>query len=162
MKKFLLTWYLLLVVLSAALSWSFAENGTWGKYGDDPMVILDTVVDKANQEYKIQQTALDGITDKQWSYQSQYKIANTLDYLKNNINPYIQWAIYIGLSAAVILLIYNGFLMVTNSVHKQWDMSKVKKSITYIVIGVLLLTGFYFIMKLVVALINSLFGGYSS
>ena len=157
MKKILLLMYLFVIGCSVSISWSYAQEGSWGKYGDDPMVILDTVVDKANEDYKIQQSALDGVTDQQWSYQSQYKIANTLDYLKNNLNPYIQWAIYIWLSAAVILLIYNGFLMVTNSIHKQGDMSKVKKNISYIVIGVLLLTGFYFIIQLVVSLINSLF-----
>jgi hypothetical protein len=37
-------------------------------------------------------------------------------------------------------------------------MSKVKKNITYIIIGVLLLTGFYFVIKLMAALLSALFG----
>ena len=116
----------------------------------------------ANQDYKIQQTALDSATDKQGSYQSQYKIANTLDWLKNNIAPYLQWMVYIGLAAATILLIYNGLLMVTNSLHGTGDITKLKKNISYIIIGVIILTGFYFIIRLVVALLSTIFGDYSS
>lgn len=131
-----------------------------GKYGGDPIQILDNVVSEANKDYKIQQTALDSATDKQWWYESQYKIANTLDWFRQNINPYLQWAVYIWLSAAVILLIYNGLLMVTNAVHKEGETAKIKKNIMNIVIGVVVLTGFYFIIKLTVSIINSIFWDY--
>ncbi len=142
-------------------SFGFAQQATsWWKYGSDPITILDTVVQNANQDYKIQQTALDSVTDTQGGYQSQYKVSNTLDRLRNNINPYLQWAVYIWLTIAVILLIYNGFLMVTNAIHKEWDLTKVWKRIQYILLGVILLTGFYFIIQLAVSLINSIFGGY--
>ncbi len=80
-----------------------------------------------------------------------------MDRFRNNINPYLQWAVYIGLSVAVILLIYNGLLMVTNAVHKEGEIAKIKKNIINIVIGVVILTGFYFIIKLAVSLINSIF-----
>lgn len=139
---------------------SFAASDSRGKYWGNPIQILDNVVGEANDEYKIQQTALDAATDKQWSYAGQYKIANTLDRFRNNINPYLQRAVYIWLSVAVILLIYNGLLMVTNAVHKEWETAKIKKNIINIVIGVVILTGFYFIIKLAVALINAIFGGY--
>ena len=144
-----------------APSFGFAQQTTsrWS-YGDSPIKVLDRVVDQANQDYKIQQTALNGATDTQWAYQSQYKIANTLDRFKNNINPYLQWAVYIWLSVAVILLIYNGFLMVTNSLHKEWDFAKVQKRVMYIVIWIILLTWFYFIIKLAVSIINSIFWWY--
>jgi hypothetical protein len=66
--------------------------------------------------------------------------------------------VYIGLVVAVILIIYNGFLMVTNGLHKEWDMAKVKKNLMNITIGILLLTWFYAIIKIVVWLINSVFG----
>ncbi len=138
----------------------FTQNDNRWNYGSNPIQILDNVVSEANDEYKIQQTALDAITDKQWAYSSQYKIANTLDWLRNNINPYLQWAVYIWLSVAVILLIYNWFLMVTNAMHNEWDMAKVKKNIINIVIGVVVLTWFYFIIRLTVSIITSIFGGY--
>ncbi len=138
----------------------FAQDNSRWKYSGNPIQILDAVVSEANDDYKIQQTALDAATDKQGAYASQYKIANTLDRFRNNINPYLQWAVYIWLSAAVILLIYNGFLMVTNAVHKEWETAKIKKNIINIVIGVIILTWFYFIIRLTVSIINSIFGGY--
>jgi len=158
MKKILLAllgFSIILPLVSLAQDSSRAS-----KYGSDPIMILDSVVDEANDEYKIQQTSLDNATDKQWAYASPYKIANTLDWFRNNINPYLQRAVYIGLSLAVILLIYNGFLMVTNAVHKEWETAKIKKNIMNIVIGVVILTWFYFIIKLAVAIINSIFGWY--
>lgn len=136
----------------------FAEAWSRWKYGNTPMDVLNTVVGEANKNVQFQETALDGVTDEQWAYIQQYKISNTLDYLRVNIAPYLQWAVYIGLVIAVILIVYNGFLMVTHTINKSGDFGKVKKSIGYIAIGVLLLTGFYAIIQLVVGLINSIFG----
>lgn len=158
MKKI---WIVVLVLSSMLLSsFGFATNNSRSAYGDDPVQILDNVVETANDDYHIQQTALDHATNTQGAYLPQYKIANTLDWLRNNINPYLQRTVYIWLSAAVVLIIYNGFLMVTNAVHKEWDSAKVKKNIVNILIGVLVLTGFYFIIKLMVSLITSIFGWY--
>lgn len=157
MKKIILVCFLVVYALPL---FGFAQDDSRWEYGGNPIQILDNVVSEANEEYKIQQTALDKVTDKQNAYPSQYKIANTLDRLRNNINPYLQWAVYIWLAAAVVLLIYNGFLMVTNSIHKQGDATKIKKNIMNILIGVVILTGFYFIIKLMVSLINALFGWY--
>ena len=140
---------------------TFAQSQSWGDYGDNPTSILDSVVQNANEDSAVQQTSLDSATDTQGGYESRYKIANTLDWVRNNINPYLQRAVYIGLSVAVIMLIYNGLLMVTNAIHKEGDMAKIKKNMMNIVIGVILLTWFYFIIKLAVSLINSIFGGYT-
>ncbi|AHB40964.1 hypothetical protein P148_SR1C00001G0154 [candidate division SR1 bacterium RAAC1_SR1_1] len=136
----------------------FAEQQSRGGYGNDPLEVLDRVVGEANKDVQFQETALDNITDKEGSFQAQYKISNTLDYLRINIAPYLQWAVYIGLVVAVILIVYNGFLMVTHTINKEGDFGKVKARIGYIAVGVLLLTGFYAIIKLVVGLINSIFG----
>lgn len=156
MKKILLTWLLFILALSnisyAASSWWSAES--------DPFDILEAVKEKANEDYRIQETALDEVTDELWPYHKEYKIANTLDYIRQYIYPYLQWVVYIWLVVAVILIIYNWFLMVTNWVHGQWDMSKIKKNLMNIVIWVVLLTGFYFILRLMVAVITSIFGGY--
>jgi hypothetical protein len=157
MKKvwiwFMISYYILLW-FALIVNFSFAQVDTRGKYGRDPTIILDNVVSDANEGNKIQETALNWITDAQWWYSREYKIANTLEYIKNNIQPYIQRAVYVGLTAAVILLIYNGFLMVTNSLHNEWDIAKVKKNVINIFIWVIVLTWFYFIIKLMVAIIN--------
>jgi len=161
MKKiwilFILSYYALLWVILLA-NFSFAQVDSRWEYGSNPSKILDKVVDKADQDYEIQETALEGVTDKQWPYAKEYKIANTLDYFKNNIQPYIQRAVYVWLTAAVVLLIYNWFLMVTGSLHSEWDTAKVKKNITNIAIWVIVLTWFYVIIKLMVAIINMIFG----
>lgn len=47
--------------------------------------------------------------------------------------------------------------MVTNAVHKEGEIAKIKKNIFNIIIGVVVLTGFYFIIKLTVSIINSIF-----
>jgi len=154
--KKILIWLFVLCALSTVLAQGNRDN-RW-LYGSTPIEVLDNVAGEANKNYEIQETALNDITDQQWGYQSQYKIANTLDRFRNNIAPYLQWAVYIGLVVAVILIIYNGLLMVTNALHKEGDIAKVKKRLINITIGVLLLTGFYAIIRIVVGLINSVFG----
>jgi hypothetical protein len=116
------------------------------------------MVDDANNDwYAIQETALDWISDMEWEYERSYKISNTLDYVRKNLDPYLQWAIYAWLVLATIGIIYIGFLIVTNALHKQWDWTKVKTNIMHILLWVFLLSGFYFIIKMVVALITAVF-----
>lgn len=148
---YVLLWIFLLNAFSFAQVWS-----RW-KYGSNPMQILDNIKDEANEDTEIQETALDWVTEYQWWYAKEYKIANTLEYFKNHIQPYLQRLIYIWLTVAVILLIYNWFLMVTNSIHKKWDFEAIKKNIINIWIWVIVLTWFYFIIKLMVAIINTIF-----
>lgn len=138
---------------------SFAQSPSSREaYGNTPIQILDTVVDKANKDFQIQETALDNATSLQSQYSNQwYQITSTLDRVRLNIYPYLQRAVYVGLSVAVILLIYNGFLMVTNAIHKEWDITKVKTNIFNIIIWVIILTGFYFIIRLAAAIITSIF-----
>lgn len=150
--------YFVLVLPQAGLPTVSAETETRWLYGSTPIEVLDKVAGEANKDYEIQETALNYANDAEWGYTRQYKIANTLDYLRNNIAPYLQRAVYIGLVVAVILIIYNGLLMVTNALHKEGDIEKVKKRLINITIGVLLLTWFYAIIKIAVGLINSVFG----
>lgn len=138
---------------------SFAQHGRWWKYGSDPLQIFESTVDNANKWwYAIQETALDGVTTLEGSYAQEFKIANTLDYIRKNLDPYLQWAIYVWFVLATIALIYSWFLLVTHGVHKQWDRTKLKQNVMYVLIGVFLLSWFYFIIKVIVALITSIFG----
>ena len=143
-------------VESASTNTNTADMRGW--YGSSPQEILDRVAGEANKNIAVQETALDWATDTMWGYPRQYKISNTLEYLRINIAPYIQWVVYIWLVVAVILVMYNWFLMVTHSIHSQWDFTKIQGKLKYIAIGIILLTGFYAIIKLVVGLINSIFG----
>jgi hypothetical protein len=61
---------------------------------------------------------------------------------------------YLWLSFSVLWIIYNGFLMVTNSLHDNGDSEKVKERIMNLSIGVGLLTGFYVIIQMLLAAIT--------
>ena len=86
---------------------------------------------------------------------SQNRIANGAWILVLSLSPYIQWLVFIGMSLSVILIIYNWFNIMTNA----WDDSQIKTAkdnIKHIIIGVLILWGFYFIMKLISSLLINL------
>lgn len=132
-----------------ATTWSSTSERQW-----NPMQMLDNFANKVNKEDRIQDTALNDISNIQWQYASEYKISNTLDSIRIQIAPYIQWVMYIWLSLAVLGIIYNGFLMVTNSIHGNGTSEKVKSRIINISIGVGLLTGFYVIIQILLATIS--------
>ena len=151
-----------IVLLFGNLVFSAVFAGKPYKYSsdwdNDPMTTMTNIISDANNwQYKIQETALDWITDLQWNHPQNYKITNTLDYIINNLDPYLQRAIYIWLVAAVVILIYLWFLMVTNWIHKAWEWKDISKKILNVVLWVLLLTWFYAIIKLFVGLINTVF-----
>ncbi len=142
-----------------AYSFSFAQEWRRWNRGSSPIQVFENVVNEANHgNYNIQETALDGITDLQWSYPRQYKISNTLDYLRKNIDPYIQWAAYIWLVLSTIWLIVAGFLLVTGWISKSSWFEKVKWKIINALLWVFVLSWFYLIIKLIVWVINTFFG----
>lgn len=147
----------LLGMILALLTTSGVYAWWWWKYGSDPMRVLDSVASEANDEYKIQDTQLDDVSPLQWSYPSQYRLTNTLDALRKNIGPYLDRAFFIGLAIAVIMIIYNGFLLVTNTIHGEWERWETKKRLINVVIGVIVLTGVYAILKIVLSLIGLIF-----
>lgn len=139
----------------------FAQtNNTPGRVGwwNSPEEIAATIADKANEDIRVQDTKFDKITNKQWAYGKNYQITNTLERIRKNIQPYLQWMLYIGLIGATILLIWNGFRLVTNSVISWGDMKTVKGNIQTILVGVLIMTSFLILIKLVMAVINMFFG----
>lgn len=81
-------------------------------------------------------------------------MANTLDSIRIKIAPYLQWLFFIGLGAAVILIIYNGILLMTGAVSGE-DYKKVTGRIKNIAIGVGVLTGFAIIIRVFIAILSS-------
>lgn len=126
----------------------------------DPFDIVDTMVKNSQGAFDVQENKLNSINAKSSSisHGGKYKIAGTLDRLRKNIQPYLQWLVFFGLSFATILLIWNGFLLVTNSSLGSWDPKTVKENIKNIVIGVLIMSGFVAILKIVLAVLNMFFG----
>lgn len=83
------------------------------------------------------------------------RIANGAWILVEAISPYVQWIVFFGMSLSVILIIYNGFLILTNA----WDDGQIKTAkdnVINIVIGVLVLGWFYFILRIVSGLLLNL------
>jgi hypothetical protein len=156
MKKRLLLLPSLVTLLSLPL---FADYPSRAGYGANPVDILDTVADKANEDYYISESKFNDISSQTEQYDANpnHRITNTLYTLKNKIHPYLQRTLYLGLTAATILLIYNGFLLVTNGIHEQGEFSKIKGNLIPIGIGVIILTGFYFLLDLIIAIMNFLF-----
>ena len=135
------------------------KNGQTTTSYNTPTKLLDAVAWLSNKTNKIQDTALDGVTSQSSSCGIVWgNLTKTLCYLKENIHPYIQWIVYAWLALSLIFLIYNGFKMVTN-VMNGWegDIAKVRTNILYIWIGVIILTGFYYILDIIMAIINFLF-----
>ena len=92
-----------------------AQN-TSTKWTNNPIYIVDQFGQDVNEDTRIQDTALNDINPNQGQYPSKYRIANAFDSIRIQIAPYLQRIMYIGLSLAVIGIIYNGFLMVTKPV----------------------------------------------
>ncbi len=160
MKKF--TKILLsLLVFTTVFSFSYAQEWKWTNRWSTPMQVFETFVDKTNDEwrYNVQDTALDWVTDLQWIYPRQYKISNTLDYIRQEIDPYLQRAAYIGLVASTTWLIICWFLLVTWWISKSSWFEKVKWKIFNALIWVFLLSGFYLVVKLFISIINMFFWG---
>lgn len=135
---------------------SFANSSSWVNFWSSPITVLDNFANRVNEDQRVQDNQLNDISNIQWQYASEYKITNTLDSIRIQIAPYIQWIMYMGLSVAVILIIYNGLLMVTNGVHDQWSVDKLKTRMLNIAVGVGILTWFYLILQLALALISYL------
>lgn len=131
----------------------YAQQWRRGDQGSDPLRILDSVAEKANQDSFIQDTQLNTVSNLQGSYPSEFRIANTLDALRIGIAPYLQWFIYIALALATIGIIYNGFKLVTG---QEESIAGAQKNIINILIGVGIMWGFYIIIRLFVALLTAI------
>lgn len=124
-----------------------------------PDAILKDIVGKANGELRDQSqiivTKLDGTTNTQ-IFWVEHKLSGTLESVRENISFYLQWVAYLALTGAVTLIIYNGLMLVLSpmSPEEAW---KVKTRIIYIATGIVLVTGFYFVLKIILAIYYDVF-----
>lgn len=124
-----------------------------------PDAILDDIVWGANGELhkgsEIIVTKLDGTTNTQ-IFGSEHKLSWTLESVRQNISFYLQWAAYLALAGAVTLIIYNGLMLVISPMSPD-EASKVKTRIIYIATGIVLVTWFYFVLKIILAIYYDVF-----
>lgn len=124
----------------------------------NPVNILDHIKEESNAHSsdRVQNTKLDRVQSKcteMKAGRNDFTITYTLCNIKENIKSYLQYIIYIWLTAATIILIRNGFQLVT--AEDKWKQIWVfKKNIMYIVIWVVLLVAFYYILDIFVSLVN--------
>ena len=120
----------------------------WFSYWTDlgsstPTQILDWM--KNNE---IQKTKLN---DVNWDW-----IDANLSSIKSSSSDYIKWLWFIWLSVALILIIYNGMYLLANFSDED-KLSKVKKRFVSLIIGVIVLTSWYLIIKFAVSIIWNIF-----
>ena len=161
MKKITYLFIALFVFIWWVFSVSYAQDkeGTWWKFAEhNPVDLLDTINTKANgsKADRVQDTQLNNVTSKtacELPVKSNFTITRTLCYIKENIKSYLQYVIYIWLAAATIIVIWNGFLLVTSS-NRETQMTNFKKNMWYLVIWIVLIVGFYFILDVFVSIVN--------
>ena len=90
-----------------------AQDQNRGQYGSTPDEILKNVRQKADPT-KMTESRLDNVNTNNQSFGQSNRITNTLDTLRAALGPYLQRLTFIALSGAVILIIYNGFLLATS------------------------------------------------
>ena len=119
----------------------------------NPTDILKDIV--AHEKSDIIRTKLDQSVHTQ-EFGAENKLSWTLESVRQNIAPYLQWAAFIWLSAAVTLIIYNGLLLVLTPLSAD-QASKVKSRIMYISLWLVVITWFYFALKIMLAIYYDIF-----
>lgn len=156
MKKIL---YLSIWMLALSLVFFWIEASAEDrKFGKNPVRVLEIVKKNANKDRseQVQKTQLDDTTSK-WcrdiGLDSRFTFTRTLCYIKNNIWSYLQYIMYIWLTAATILLIWNWFKLVTSQ-DREKEMKTFSKNLVYIAIWITLLLWFYYFIDIYVWIIN--------
>jgi len=124
-----------------------------------PVGILEQVKNEANKKRseEIQNTDLDNVTstwciDTLWDRKG-FTITRTLCNIRMNIKSYLQYVVYLWLSAATIFIIRNGFRLVMAE-DRGSQMKTFGKNILKILIWVILLVWFYYIIDIFTSVVN--------
>jgi hypothetical protein len=155
MKKY----YILFIWIFALLfPISFSSSYNWSQ---NPTNLVQDIKYEANKDksQQIQNTEYDAVTSKdtaclsEVNWDGRMSITRTLCSLKNLSRDYLQYVMYIGLTAATIFIIRNWFKIVTSS-DREKQMWTFKKNMLYLVIWITLLIWFYYIIDLFVSVVN--------
>lgn len=124
-----------------------------------PVKFLDEAADKANTDEdldKVQDTHLDNVITSAWNAcgkDSRYTFSNTLCMIKDNLYVYLQYAVYIWLAVATIMLVWNGLRLVVSK-DNEAQFKEFRKNMISIGIWVILLICFYIIIEIFVSVVN--------
>lgn len=154
----------LYLIIACLLGWGFglvmaSTRQEYTEGGAKPDTILKNIVWKANGELRDQSqiivTKLDGTTNTQ-IFGAEHKLSWTLESVRQNISYYLQRVAYFALAWAVTLIIYNGLMLVISPMSPD-EAGKVKTRIIYIATGIVLVTWFYFVLKIILAIYYDVF-----
>lgn len=130
---------------------------TWKCYWNTatPLNILNDI--RSDGKTDIVNTRLDDVQRSDWTFWRPYtKIADTLDSVRQNLAFYLQWIMFIWLAWAVMFIMINGIRLMVMPLSPS-QAGTVKKRILYVVLGILLMTWFYFIYKIFLSVYAEIF-----
>lgn len=134
-----------------AIPIALASNTSRGNPDSSASDIFTEIIKDANAGNKVQNTALDNASkNKNPAFDERYWFANTVENLRQEIAPYLNWFLYAALSAATILIIITGLQLVTSSTW-SYDFKKASTRLKNIAIWVAIFTGVYAIIQIFLA-----------
>jgi len=137
----------LFVIFSILISLFTSILGfTTANWNSSPVNVLDDL------KTDVQQTALDNAVDISTKW-----VTSTLTAIKQSSGGYLQWISYIWLGIALILIVYNGKMLIVSSLTGSDEISKFKKRFVSLILWVVVLTSGYLIIKFIVSMIWELF-----
>lgn len=141
-----MTWFILWPVTI------FANNYPWlyGGENSTPEQVLDRVVD--NTKTNIVESQFDNVYNKE-TFGNKNKISWTLDSVRENVSFYLNWIVFLWLSAATILIVYNWIVLMTTPISGD-QKTKVIENIKHIAIWIVAMTWFYFLIRIVLSVLN--------
>lgn len=141
-----MTWFILWPVTI------FANNYPWlyGGENSTPEQVLDRVVD--NTKTNIVESQFDNVYNKE-TFGNKNKISWTLDSVRENVSFYLNWIVFLWLSAATILIVYNWIVLMTTPISGD-QKTKVIENIKHLAIWIVAMTWFYFLIRIVLSVLN--------
>lgn len=131
------------------------QNQNRWSFGNDPDEILKNVKNKADPYNMIETRLDDNLNTQSQAFGATNRITNTLDQVRENLDPFVQWMVFIWLTFAVILIIRNAFGLSTSGVTGNESASKnIKDKILNIVKWVVIITAAFFIIRLLLSAIS--------
>ncbi|USN55462.1 MAG: hypothetical protein H6765_02460 [Candidatus Peribacteria bacterium] len=82
----------------------------------EPIEIINTIVE--TDDSKVIDTELNRVDNSFGPFDTNLKIANTFDSVRFNMSSYLERIVFLGLSGAVILIIYNGLRLALSPVSE--------------------------------------------
>lgn len=128
-----------------------AQNSRWS-YGSTPNEILKNVKNRSDPTNMIETRLDDQLNTRSQAFWETNRITNTLDQVRNGLDPFVQWMAFIGLTFAVILIIWNAFGLTTSGIRWDENASKeIKDKIYNIAKWIVIITAAFFIIRLLLS-----------